>query len=48
MFQASVPGYFVVICLLLALPLFFLKWGTGRGLYFLTGMLVQSTSLAEL
>lgn len=31
-----------------ALSVSLLKWDTGRGLYFLTGTLVQSTVLAEM
>lgn len=46
--EASAWGYFVVVCFKLALRAFLPKWGTGRGLYFLTGTLVQSTSLAEM
>lgn len=45
LFQASVPGYLVAVCLMSTVPLFFLKWGTGRGLYFLTGTLVQNCNL---
>lgn len=31
-----------------ALSVSLLKWDTGKGLYFLTGTLVQSTVLAEM